>query len=79
MSEKEDNFKEKFKQALLSTVKVISDDYKISTKNIDNNLSSKNTNFFEIDNLSNKSDFIKLRAQTDSLALKKKFSNLKNI
>jgi cobaltochelatase CobT len=77
MSEKEDNFKEKFKQALLSTVKVISDDYKISTKNIDNNLSSKNTNFFEIDNLSNKSDFIKLRAQTDSLALKKKFSNQK--
>ena len=25
---KEDNFKEKFKQALISTVKVISDDYK---------------------------------------------------
>ena len=75
MSEKEDNFKEKFKQALLSTARVISDDYKITTKNIDNNLSSKNTNFFEIDNLSNKSDFIRLRAQTDSLALKKKFSN----
>jgi len=77
MSEKEDNFKEKFKQALLSTARVISDDYKIATKNIDNNLNSKNTNFFEIDNLSKKSDFIKLRAQTDSSALKKKFSNKK--
>ena len=77
MSEKEDNFKEKFRQALLSTGRVISDDYKIATKNIDNNLSSKNTNFFEIDNLSNKSDFIRLRAQTDSLALKKKFSDKK--
>jgi len=75
MSEKEDNFKEKFKQALLSTAKVISEDYKITTKNTDKNLSSKNTNFFEIDNLSNRSDFIRLRAQTDSFALKKKFSN----
>jgi cobaltochelatase CobT len=75
MSEKEDNFKEKFKQALISTARVISDDYKISIKNVDKNLSSKNTNFFEIDNLSNKSDFIRLRAQTDSVALKKKFSN----
>ena len=76
MIKKEDNFKEKFKQALLSTARVISDDYKIATKNIDKNLSSKNTNFFEIDNLSNRSDFIRLRAQTDSSALKKKFSNI---
>ena len=50
MSEKEDNFKEKFRQALISTAKVISDDYKISIKNIDKNLSSKNTNNYEIDN-----------------------------
>ena len=28
MSNKEDNFKEQFKQALISTAKVISDDYK---------------------------------------------------
>ena len=27
---KEDNYKEKFKQALISTIKVISDDYKIT-------------------------------------------------
>jgi len=77
MSEKEDNFKEKFRQALVSTAKVISEDYKLDIKNIDKNLSSKNATFFEIDNLSNKSDFIKFRAQTDSLALEKKFSNKK--
>tara|TARA_B100001123_G_scaffold147026_1_gene170410 strand:+ start:1070 stop:2860 length:1791 start_codon:yes stop_codon:yes gene_type:complete len=70
---KEDNFKEKFKQALISTIKVISEDYQ---PNFDKkNSSSKNFNFFELDNLSNKSDFIRLRAETDSEALKKKFSN----
>ena len=70
---KEDNFKEKFKQALISTIKVISDDYK---PNIDKkNASSKNLNFFELDNLSSRHDFIRLRAKADSEALKKKFSN----
>ena len=29
---KEDNFKEKFKQALISTIKVISEDYKVEKK-----------------------------------------------
>ena len=77
MIKKEDNFKEKFKQALISTAKVISDDYKLEIKNTNKNFSSKNTNFFEIDNLSNKSDFIKLRAETDAAALKKKFSDNK--
>ena len=70
---KEDNYKEKFKRALISTVKVISEDYKLN--NNKNNLSSKNINFFELDNLSNKHDFIRYRAETDSEALKKKFSN----
>ena len=74
MSNKENNFKEKFRQALISTSRVISDDYKPNIKITDKNLSSKNTNFFEIDNLSNKNDFIKLRAEADSSALKKKFS-----
>jgi len=77
MNKKEDNLKEKFKQALISTAKVISDDYKLEIKNNDKNFSSKNINFFEIDNLSNKSDFIKLRAETDAAALKKKFSDNK--
>ena len=75
MSNKEDNFKEQFKQALLSTAKVISEDYKLDVKKIDRDLSSKKINFFDVTNLSNKNDFIRLRAETDSGALKKKFSN----
>ena len=71
---KEENLKEKFKQALISTVKVISDDYKNDWNN-KSNLSSKNYNFFEIDNIDNKIDFLKLRAEADSEALKRKFSN----
>ena len=75
MSNKEDNFKEQFKQALSSTAKVISEDYKIDVKKIDKDLKSKKIDFFDIINLSNKNDFIRLRAETDSGALKKKFSN----
>ena len=71
---KEDISKEKFKQALISTVKVISEDYKIK-KEEHKNFSSNNYNFFELDNLNNKEDYIKLRAETDSEALKRKFSN----
>jgi len=72
---KEDHYKEKFKQALISTVKVISDDYRpvVDKKNS----SSTNLNFFEIDNLNSKQDFVRLRAEADSEALKKKFSNKK--
>ena len=77
MSNKEDNFKEQFKQALISTAKVISEDYKLNIKKIDKDLSSKKLDFFDITNLSNKNDFIRLRAETDSSALKKKFSNKK--
>ncbi len=76
MNNKEDNFKEKFKQALISTAKVISDDYLTNVKNNNKNFSSKNLDFFELDNLTNKHDFIRLRAETDSEALKKKFSNI---
>ena len=71
---KEDNFKEKFKEALISTVKVISEDYKFEKKE-NNNLSSNKFNFFEIDKLNTKEDYIKLRAEADSEALKIKFSN----
>ena len=70
---KEDNFKEKFRQALISTIKVISDDYKPDVNK--NNSSSNNLNFFEIDNLTSKHEFTRLRAEADSEALKKKFSN----
>ena len=75
MSNKEDNFKEQFKQALISTAKVISEDYKLDIKKINKDLNSKKIDFFDVTNLSNKSDFIRLRAETDSGALKKKFSN----
>ena len=75
MNKKENNFKEKFKQALTSTARVISDDYKLGLDKNKKNFSSKNINFFEIENLSNKNDFIRLRAETDTIALKKKFSD----
>ena len=75
MSNKEDNFKEQFKQALISTAKVISEDYKLDVKKVDKDLNSKKINFFDVINLSNKNDLIRLRAETDSGALKKKFSN----
>jgi cobaltochelatase CobT len=75
MNNKEDNFKEQFKQALISTAKVISEDYKLDLKKIDNDLKSKKIDFFEVTNLSNKNDFTRLRAETDTGALKKKFSN----
>ena len=75
MSSKETNFKEQFKQALISTAKVISEDYKVDVKKIDKDLNAKKINFLDVANLSNKNDFIRLRAEADSGALKKKFSN----
>ena len=74
---KDENIKEKFKQALISTVKAISEDFDYKNGE-DKNNSSKNYNFFELDNLNNRYDFLKFRAETDSEALKRKFSN-KNI
>ena len=71
---KSENLKEKLKQALNSTAKVISDDFKI-TDNLEKNQSSKKFDFFNLENLNSKSDFIKARAESDTLALKKKFSN----
>tara|TARA_B100000700_G_scaffold294975_1_gene357438 strand:+ start:230 stop:2035 length:1806 start_codon:yes stop_codon:yes gene_type:complete len=75
MKNKEDNFKEKFRQALISTAKVISDDYKLDIDSKKKNLSSKSFDFFELDNLNNRDDFIKFRAESDSSALKRKFSD----
>ena len=74
MSDRETTLKEKFRLALTSTAKVISDDFEL------NNISSetkksKDLDVAGIDNLNNPSDFIRLRAETDSKALKKKFSN----
>ena len=73
-SNKGADLKEKLKQALISTAKVISDDFIVKTK-IDQKKNVKKDESFEINDLNSKSDFIKARAEFDSLALKKKFSN----
>ena len=74
MYKKEENFKEKFRQALISTAKVISNDYK-SLKSKKKKLDTNSFEFFELEDLNNINDFIKFRAESDSAALKKKFSN----
>ena len=73
-SNKDANLKEKLKQALSSTFKVISDDLGTINEKEKNKVSQK-FDFFELDKLNTKSDFIKARAETDSSALKIKFSN----
>ena len=78
MSDKETNLKEKFRQALASTIRVISDDLKLNKDEKDTKSSNK-YDLFELDNLKNKNDFIKARAETDSTALKKNFLMLKSI
>ena len=70
---KENNIKEKFKIALISTEKVISDDYLIKNKKSKN--VKKNIDYFEIDTLNSRNEFVKYRAESDSRALLKKFSN----
>ena len=70
---KENNIKEKFKIALISTEKVISDDYLIKNKKSKN--VKKNIDYFEIDSLNSRNEFVKYRAESDSRALLKKFSN----
>ena len=71
MNNKTETLKEKLKQALYSTARVISDDLSIKPK-LDN---QKNMDKFELDNLNTKGDFLKARAESDSRALKKKFSD----
>ena len=75
MNNKENNLKEQFKQALISTAKAISDDYNLDKKNTEKDPISKKIDSFDITNLSNKNDFTRLRAEADTNALKKKFSD----
>ncbi len=74
MSNKESNLKEKIIIALTSTAKVIAEDFDLNKKssNIKNNTKS-----LDIDSLTSPDDFIKLRAETDSSALKIRFSDEK--
>ena len=78
MEKKREILEEQIKQALTSTYRVISDQLKTNkTNNKTNNKTSNITNldFSEIKDLKNKNDYIKLRASTDSKALKIRFSD----
>lgn len=77
MDEKE-FLKERFKSAVSSAVKVISENYDLEVK-FGNNISSKKNslNLPEIINLKNLQDFTNLRAFADSEALKIKYTNKK--
>ena len=72
MSDKITRLKEKFRLALTSTAKVISEDFELINKTSEEK-KNKDLNSIEINDLTNPSDFIKLRAETDSTALKKNF------
>ena len=76
---KEEALKEKFKIALTSTIKVISEKDKVEVNFENKNLSSKNLHFFDLDNLKSIDDYTKIRAETDSEALKLRYSNKKNL
>tara|TARA_B100001057_G_scaffold484302_1_gene562215 strand:- start:335 stop:2137 length:1803 start_codon:yes stop_codon:yes gene_type:complete len=74
MNSKTESLKEKLKQALSSTARVISDELGINPKT-DIKRKSEKFELFEFDNLNTRSDFLKARAESDSKALKKKFSD----
>ena len=76
MNTKEQIIKEQFKQALISTAKAIANDISVKKKEKETSTFLKNIDNFNLDNILKKEDFIRLRAETDSKALKQKFSNL---
>ncbi len=69
--------KEKFKIALTSTIKVISDLEKPNLNFEKKTPNKDNFNFFELDNLKSIDDFTRVRAKADSEALKIKYSDKK--
>ncbi len=75
--DKEDRKIEQFKIALNSTVKVISGKKKVQINFSNKSTNPNNTIFFELDNLKSIDDYIKIRAETDSEALKLRYSNRK--
>tara|TARA_B100001057_G_scaffold2655_1_gene2460 strand:- start:5684 stop:7486 length:1803 start_codon:yes stop_codon:yes gene_type:complete len=74
MNNKETDLKEKLRQALSSTIKVISDDLEINQKS-KKDIKSNKFDLFELEKLNDKTDFIRARAEADSSAVKKKFSD----
>ena len=81
--DREVSLKEKFKIALTSTIKVISDLEKPNLNFEKKPPKKDNFNFFELDNLKSIDDFTRVRAKADSEALKIKYSDkeiyLKNL
>ena len=73
---KDQNIKEKLIQALTSTARAISDDIKVNY-NLDKNKNIKKPDYFNLENLNSKNDFVRARAEADSSALKIKFSDEK--
>ena len=71
MSKKEEFSKERFKQALESTYKVLSEDL----NEIGKNQNHKEANDFKITNLYSREDYTKFRAYNDSNALRTRFSS----
>ena len=71
MNNKTESLKEKLRQALSSTARVISDDLGINPKKSIKN--PEKQDLIELEDLNSKNDFIKARAETDSKALKKNF------
>ena len=74
MTTKISYLKEKMRQALTSTKKVISEDFSINNEK-KTNTNHDHTEKFKLDSLSGPEDFVRLRAEFDSSALEKKFSN----
>ena len=74
MEKKREILEEQIKQALTSTYKVISDKL-ISNNPKDKTFDFKSLDFPDVKDLKDKADYIKLRANTDSKALKLRFSN----
>jgi len=75
--DKKEILKERFRIALTSTIKVISEKNKIEVDFKKKNLDSKNLLFLELNNLKSVDDYTKVRAEADSRALKLKYSNQK--
>ncbi len=71
---KENNFKERLREALISTERVISNDIEYK-KNVTQDKNLKKYESIDLEDLSSRSDFIRARANSDSSALKKKFSD----
>ena len=74
MKNNEEDLKNKFKQALISTYKAISLDL-IKPKKLNKNLKENSYNLDKFDNYNISTDLDKLRAKVDSDALRKRYSN----